>query len=102
MEETKRTKSSDEQPTCGQGLAAHEHLVSEYTAIAARLASTAKRMRGYRDLPAAPHHEEALGEPKLLDMFERFVTLEGELAQLLSESAERDGQFLQQARSEEA
>lgn len=59
-------------------------------------------MRGYRDLPAARHYEEALDEQKLLDMFERFVTLEAELAQLLSESAKRDGQFLQQARGEEA
>lgn len=138
MTEPERTSSFDEQPTCGQGLAAHsavpekmsaflealvdnleahvptidtrdpegrkeeeayEHLVSEYAAIAARLASTAEQMRGYRHLPAARHHPAALAEPKLLDIFERFVVVEGELAQLLRESAEHDRRFLQEARS---
>lgn len=75
---------------------AYEHLVSEYTAIATRLRSTAERMRGYRSLPAAPHHEEALGDPKLLDLSERFVRVEAELAQLLSDAAERDHQLLRQ------
>lgn len=128
--------SSEEQWTCGMGLAAHapvpakiaefltalaenleahiptidtrdpdgrtEHaayvrLAKEYDALGAQLASTAQRMHRYRDLPAAPHHETELGDPKLLRTFERFVALEAELGDMLSTSAEQDSQLLDQS-----
>jgi len=73
---------------------AYVHLASEYAAVAARLAVTAERMRGCRDLPPAHHHEEALTEPGILTAFERFVALELELADLLRASAERDQRAL--------
>lgn len=126
--------SSDEQWTCGMGLAAHaripakiaellkslaenleahvptidtssadgeaeraayDRLSHEYEAVAAQLARTAQQMLEYRDLPAAPHHEDRLADPRLLEAFERFVALESELAGLLATSAEQDAQLLQ-------
>jgi len=73
---------------------AYAHLSREYEAVAAHLAGTAERMRSYRDLPAAPHHEEALADHGPMAAFERFVTLEHELAELLAASAEHDRQLL--------
>lgn len=80
---------------------AYVALSAEYAALAARLARTAERMRGYRDLPAARHHEESLADPGLLEAFERFVAREQQLVDLLAASVERDGEMLRHARAEE-
>lgn len=76
---------------------AYVGLATEYAEIAAGLGRTAERMRSYRDLPAARHHENALSEPGLAQAFEMFVALETELADLLSAAAESDGQLLRQS-----
>ncbi|MGH7480913.1 MAG: hypothetical protein ACRELV_02060 [Longimicrobiales bacterium] len=75
---------------------AYVQLHSDYASIAGRLAATADLMRRYRDLPAAGHDEEALSDPKLLEAFETFVSLENELADLLRTSADRDQSLLRQ------
>lgn len=69
---------------------AYSELAEGYADLAGRLGSTAARMRGYRDLPAAPHHEEELADPVLMDVFARFVKIETELAAFLQESADQD------------
>lgn len=79
---------------------AYVDLSKEYMRIAARLSETAKRMRGYRDLPAARHHEDALGDPRLVEAFEVFVALERELAGMIGESAENDARLLRQIQEE--
>lgn len=76
---------------------AYVHLSMEYEAVSDHLARTAKRMRAYRDLPAAQHHEEVFADARVIRAFERFVALEKELADLLATSGERDGQLLQQS-----
>lgn len=78
--------------------AAYVRLSDEYEALAAQLATTAKQMHDYRDLPAARHHEEAFADPRLLDVFQRFVALETELADLLATAAEQDRQLLAEPR----
>jgi hypothetical protein len=52
-------------------------------------------MRGYRDLPAAPHHEEELADPVLMELFAKFVDIETELATVLQKSADHDQAMLQ-------
>lgn len=41
---------------------------------------------------------EAFADPRLLDVFQRFVALETELADLLATASEQDRQLLQQSR----
>lgn len=74
--------------------AAYVRLSGEYHAVAAQLARTAQRMREYRDLLPARHHEQALSDPRLLEVFRRFVEIETDLADLLAASAEEDRQLL--------
>ena len=69
---------------------AYQHLVSEYSEMADRLAIAAEQMGRYRDLPLAQHHEEALSDPKILEAFGRLVAVEADLANLLRISADRD------------
>ena len=136
MAEAQEASHSDDQWTCGKGLAAHARIPTriaeflkclaanleahvptidtsddngeaeraayvqlsrEYGAIAAQLARTATQMHDYRDLPAAGHHEKELADPRLLEVFERFVTLETELAEALADSAEHDRQLLRES-----
>jgi hypothetical protein len=80
---------------------AYVGLTTEYTAIAARLDATAKQMSRYRDLAAAGHDPEALSDPRILELFESFVTIESELAELIRGSADRDREALRSFRGEE-
>jgi hypothetical protein len=77
---------------------AYRELADAYADLADRLGTTASRMRGYRDLPAAPHHEEELADPVLTDVFAKFVEIETELATLLQESANQDQAMLRNFR----
>jgi hypothetical protein len=74
---------------------AYRELADGYAGLADRLGTTAARMRGYRDLPAAPHHEEELADPVLMEVFAKFVDAETELATLLQKSADHDQAMLQ-------
>lgn len=56
-------------------------------------------MHDDRDLPAARHHEQRLADPRLLEVFERLVALETELADLLATSAEEHRQILRESQS---
>lgn len=78
---------------------AYIHLSTEYEAVSDHLARTAKRMRDFRDLPAAQHHEETLADARLIQAFARFVALETELADLLATAVEQDRQLLQQSQT---
>lgn len=44
---------------------AYTELGDAYSDLAERLSKTAARMHAYKDLPAAPHHEEELASPVL-------------------------------------
>jgi hypothetical protein len=73
---------------------AYRKLADAYADLADGLGTAAARMRGYRDLPAAPHYEKELADPVLTEAFATFVKIETELAALLRASAEQDQEML--------
>lgn len=97
LAETLRThlRTIDTSEATGQAeWGAYRELADEYADLADRLTTTAARMRGYRDLPAAPHHEKELSDPVLTEVFAKFVEIETELAALLQASADQDQEML--------
>jgi hypothetical protein len=73
---------------------AYQELAKEYDTIATHLKSTAQKMAGYRDLPMGKHDQKAMSDPKVLKVFEQFVTLEQELGTLLGTRLEQDQKML--------
>jgi len=93
LAETLRThlRTIDTSDATGQAeWGAYRELAEGYADLADRLGTTAARMRGYRDLPAAPHLEEELADPALMEVFAEFVEVETELAAFLMKSADQD------------
>jgi hypothetical protein len=60
-------------------LHAYEDLVGQQCAIASSLSALADAMRGYRDLPAAPHDKRLLADQKSIEVFAAFIQAEEEL-----------------------
>jgi predicted glycosyl hydrolase (DUF1957 family) len=83
-----------EQPEGRAEWAAYDELATSYMDLADELARTAGRMKGYSSLAAAPHHDEALSDPVLKDVFARFVEVEDGLAELLRRSADENKEML--------
>jgi hypothetical protein len=73
---------------------AYGELARHYREAVAHLEAAASRMARARDLPMGKHNPDALANPALAEVFERFVRLEGELADLLDRDLERDRQML--------
>jgi hypothetical protein len=73
---------------------AYRGLVADHRKIASELQATARRMAGYWDLPMGRHDESAMGGPKPVEAFQRFVTIEGELVALLRKHLEKDRAML--------
>jgi hypothetical protein len=83
-------------------LDAYVKLARKHRSIAAQLRETARQMSGYRDLPMGRHDDRALADPKLVEAFERFVQVEGELLTHLQGALERDRQMLAAARGRQS
>lgn len=81
---------------------AYTELATNYQDLAVELADTAARMRRYRDLPAAPHHKEALAAPVLAEVFMEFVSAERELADLMQKSVAEDEEILREIERQES
>ena len=64
-------------------LDAYMKLAKQLRQVATALEATASDMAGYRELPMARHHPEAMRDPGLLQAFERFVGREEALYELL-------------------
>lgn len=79
---------------------AYVSLVSGFRGLAARMSTISSEMAGYRDLPMAPHHEAALGHPRIATAFRGHVALEGEVATLLSRRHAEDERMLDGMRRE--
>jgi hypothetical protein len=75
-------------------LIAYRELAEAHLHAAEVLASMAARMAGYRDLPMAPHDEEAMRDPDLTAAFREFVDLENELHGLLQARLASDNELL--------
>ena len=77
-----------------QELDAYAALVTGHQDIADRLAAIAEQMGGYRNLPMAPHSEEAMSDALAHKAFQRFVGREQELATVLQDQLREDKQML--------
>lgn len=75
-------------------IAVYRAIVHEQRRIARDLAATAQRMADARTLPAAPHDEQAFGDPRLLAAFERFVAAQADVLARLGEAHARDDAML--------
>jgi hypothetical protein len=78
---------------------AYTSLVARHRDAAGQLTATAEEMASYRDLPMAEHDISVLTSAEAVDVFERAVTVERELAQLLRARLDEDEELLAQMRS---
>ncbi len=77
-------------------LDAYAALVVAHRDVADRLTGIADQMAGYRNLPMAPHDEEAMSDSVARKAFERFVQVERELTTELQQLSHEDQEMLQQ------
>jgi hypothetical protein len=69
---------------------AYRELVAAHRLAAGQLATIAKQMAGYRDLPMGRHKMEAMRGPAVHQSFQAFVERAQELLALLQQTVERD------------
>jgi hypothetical protein len=62
---------------------AYRQLANDYRRLASELRATADRMLGYRDLPMARHHADAMRAPEIRGALASLVEREREVAALL-------------------
>jgi uncharacterized protein YndB with AHSA1/START domain len=72
---------------------AYQTLAASYRELSAQVARVAQQMASQRDLPPCPHDEKAFGAVQL-HAFQRFVTAQSELLELLRPAVERDQAML--------
>jgi hypothetical protein len=73
---------------------AYMDLVRENREVAVQLEAIAAQMAGYRDLPMGRHLAQAMAGPRVLDSFQRFVSVEQELLAFLRDRVEEDQDML--------
>jgi hypothetical protein len=73
---------------------AYERLARQHRETAAQLASTAREMAGYRDLPMGRHIMQAMTGPEPLAAFEGYVSVKRQLLALLQETLPQDERML--------
>jgi hypothetical protein len=69
-------------------------LVEQHRRTAAGLAATGRDMAAQRDLPMGAHDPTVMSSPEAVEVFERFVTAERELLELLQERLGQDREML--------
>jgi len=77
---------------------AYRELSLTHRKVAGELRELARRMEGYRDLPMGRHDEKVTSGPKAVQAFEKFVTVEGQVAALLQRRLIGDRAMLDQMR----
>ncbi len=75
-------------------LAAYQQLAADFRQLTSQLHATADRMIGYRDLPMARHHEEAMAGPEIRAALTTLVERERVLAAFMHEWFEEDRAML--------
>jgi hypothetical protein len=73
---------------------AYQQLANDYRRLTAQLRATADRMLGYRDLPMARHHAQAMLAPEIRGALANLVERERDLAALLKTCVEEDQAML--------
>jgi hypothetical protein len=69
---------------------AYLQLIHTHREIATQLHAAAALMAAHRDLPMAPHREEAFADPRIVKAFREYVRIEGDLADLLDNALKGD------------
>ncbi len=75
-------------------LTAYQQLANDYRRLTSQLRATADRMLGYRELPMARHHAQAMLSPEIRGTLANLVERERELAALLKTWVEEDEAML--------
>lgn len=83
-------------------LEAYRNLSKQLRQVATELAAAASDMAGYRNLPMARHDPAAMRDPGLLQAFERFVSREVALHELLRTRIDQHHAMLAQIRPAKA
>ena len=73
---------------------AYQQLANDYRRLTSELRAIADRMLGYRDLPIARHHAQAMLAPDIRGALVNLVEREGDLAELLKTWVEEDQAML--------
>ena len=73
---------------------AHQQLSSDYRSLTLQLRATADRMVGYRDLPMARHHADAMVAPDIRETVANLVERERDVAAILETWIEEDQAML--------
>jgi hypothetical protein len=73
---------------------AYHQLANDYRRLTSQLRAIADRMLGYRDLPMARHHAQAMLAPEIRGALVNLVEREGDLAALLKTWVEEDQAML--------
>jgi catechol 2,3-dioxygenase-like lactoylglutathione lyase family enzyme len=74
--------------------AAYDSLVTGFRKLVERTVALSAEMAGYRDLPMAPHNDEAFGTPQIASAFREYVALEEQVSLRLAHRHTRDQQLL--------
>src|SRR5688572_2845870 len=75
-------------------LTAYQQLANDYRRLTTQLHAVADRMLGYRDLPMARHHAQAMLAPEIRGALAHLVERERDLAALLKTWVEEDQAML--------
>ena len=73
---------------------AYLQLADDQRQTAAELLRSSEAMAGYRDLPVARHDLTVMASAEVADAFEKFVSVEHELLELLEDRVEQDRAML--------
>ena len=75
-------------------LTAYQQLANDYRRLTSQLHATADRMLGYRDLPMARHHAQAMVAPEIRGTLANLVERERDVAALLESWIDEDQAML--------
>jgi hypothetical protein len=73
---------------------AYQQLVTDYRSLTSQLRTAADRMAGYRDLPMARHHADAMAAPDVRETLVNLVERERDVAAILQTWIEEDQAML--------
>jgi hypothetical protein len=73
---------------------AYQYLASDYRDLTSQLRATADRMVGYRDLPMARHHADAMVAPEIREALASLVQCERDVAAIVEAWIEEDQAML--------
>ena len=86
-------------PASRREFTAYVSLTNGFREVGERLLWLAREMAAYRTLPVAPHDEDAMNDPAMIDAFAAFAAAQQELLGALEEAVKRDQAMLDTMKS---